>query len=223
MSSLKLYYNLNSYSSFDSIISYSKDKVDIIKIILEVSRIVLTINPESSSNEIDVAVVRQNKMQRLFLFRKNNGSIKSILSTIYPFKIVFTNSSALPRLFLGMYEIDNKITSFLLSTFTSIKNIQSFEVFFNVFEEEKKDFLISKEEEEACWYIVRYLFFFDPGYLRYDIDQTRADPHFHPLNHVDIFFSNEASVKFGLKREITIEELIEIIDRETQCYYIEKV
>jgi hypothetical protein len=74
----------------------------------------------------------------------------------------------------------------------------------------------------AFWGIFRELIFMEDGYLRYDHDKERENGHIHPLNHLDIFYSNRAGFKVGLKSTLDEGELIDIMEHSSNCRYLNK-
>ena len=63
---------------------------------------------------------------------------------------------------------------------------------------------------------------FEDGYVRYDYDEEHANGKLHPLNHLDINYNGKNQYKIGLNKEIDYEKFIDIINLETNCYFIEK-
>tara|TARA_R110001583_G_scaffold136457_1_gene288307 strand:+ start:5342 stop:5977 length:636 start_codon:yes stop_codon:yes gene_type:complete len=74
----------------------------------------------------------------------------------------------------------------------------------------------------SFWVVLRELLLMEDGYLRYDHDTDRENGHFHPVNHLDIFYSNKAGFKVGLDSKLLENELIEIMDYESECRYLQK-
>jgi len=65
------------------------------------------------------------------------------------------------------------------------------------------------------------MFLSECGYVRYDYDELRQDPKMHPLNHLDIFYSQSAAWKVGLKEKISLSDFVGSINSNTECQYIE--
>lgn len=74
----------------------------------------------------------------------------------------------------------------------------------------------------SFWAVLRELIMMEDGYLRYDHDTHRENGHLHPVNHLDIFYSNKAGFKVGLDSKLPEKELIDIIDHESECRYLQK-
>ncbi|WP_421219023.1 hypothetical protein [Aeromonas jandaei] len=75
---------------------------------------------------------------------------------------------------------------------------------------------------ENVWSLLSELFTFESGYLRYDIDPepSRCCPVNHPLHHIDLFFSNKATFKIGIERELTSDNFIDMLNNNTAVKYI---
>lgn len=75
---------------------------------------------------------------------------------------------------------------------------------------------------ENVWSLLREFFTFESGYLRYDIDPEpkRCCPIKHPLHHIDLFFSNKATFKIGVEKELTNDSFIDMLNNNTAVKYI---
>ncbi|UQZ25499.1 hypothetical protein [Actinobacillus pleuropneumoniae] len=68
--------------------------------------------------------------------------------------------------------------------------------------------------------IMLWLLSFNDGYIRYDYDFEHENGSIHPLYHLDIFFSNYATFKIGLARRYQINDLLDLLDQEKSCKYL---
>lgn len=68
--------------------------------------------------------------------------------------------------------------------------------------------------------VLMELFTFEPSYIRYDYDEENEDGRIHPLNHLDIFYSQNTTFKLGCK-QLELNEFMDILDIETECKYID--
>ena len=82
---------------------------------------------------------------------------------------------------------------------------------------------LNKEDvpNSSFWDFVLQMFLSECGYVRYDYDELRQDPKMHPLNHLDIFYSQSAAWKVGLKEKISLSDFVGSINSNTECQYIE--
>jgi len=221
---IELKYRL-SEKQMENVLGFSKRRMDIVKMILEVSRVILSLQFEEDKESPNLVVVQGKRFRRIFAIRRgvSKEDIKSIISVFYPFRIV--SSKGAIELYLGKHRISNKVISFLSSLFNrkTAMSPMVFEEIFYLFGEIKEDILLSYEEEETCWCCIEELLSFEAGYLRYDNDPRNAVKKVHPENHIDIFYEDNASLKVGLEGKIGIDDLIEIADRNTPCYFLKRV
>jgi len=68
--------------------------------------------------------------------------------------------------------------------------------------------------------ILEEIFRFEPSYVRYDYDNTNEGGKFHPLNHLDINYSQSGTFKLGLPNVITETYFENLQDTNKQCSYI---
>ena len=81
----------------------------------------------------------------------------------------------------------------------------------------------SKSDDEQVYLdkLLYNLIIFEDGYLRFDFhDKENEREDYHPLHHVDFFYSNEATFKIGLSGMLNISECIDVLDRNKKCSYI---
>lgn len=67
--------------------------------------------------------------------------------------------------------------------------------------------------------ILMELFTFEPSYIRYDYDEENEDGRIHPLNHLDVFYTQSTTFKLGCKH-LEFNKFMDILDTETECEYI---
>ncbi len=61
----------------------------------------------------------------------------------------------------------------------------------------------------------------DASYFRQDHDEQHEDEHgLHPLNHLDIFYSDVTSIKFGLVEFLDAAQFHNMISKATKAYYV---
>lgn len=61
------------------------------------------------------------------------------------------------------------------------------------------------------WPIVRDILMYEDGYLRYDHDEEREGIN-HPINHLDVFYSNQATFKLGVDAKLSESVFAQILD-----------
>lgn len=150
-----------------------------------------------------------SKMSRLFFIKPDK-----IVSISFPFS-VRTEDGALAFGCAHHPNIDHGVTSKILSLVDADEVIEAGDVLAfadKVFEE--------SEGDPDLWSLLRYLLTEEDGYVRYDHDALRANGHFHPLHHLDVFYSGPATFKLGLPTEIDRESLTNLFDLTTECLYV---
>lgn len=194
-----------------------KTKIQIINILLEASRYILS-NPvvknEDSKGEIKLVI---NKMSRLFFV-----SDKKSYSIVFPFKIYEENKE-----FILSFHNNLDIDSQLIAQTKSIINCNGFDdncvlgFADNIYE------IVNDETNQDLWFFVRELMLLEDGYIRYDNDPEgyaeavkKGEPHKHPLDHYDLFYSNGATFKIGLEQDISAKQFIDLLNRQTDCKYL---
>lgn len=68
--------------------------------------------------------------------------------------------------------------------------------------------------------LLEYFWAHEPCYLRYDYDPLNSKGALHPVNHLDINISMNGSYKIGLKSRLTPTEFEDIVNKNTDCYYL---
>lgn len=185
-----------------------RDKKQLDLLLLETLKTFITGDIGKSNNEGKI-VLNINRMNR-FIYEIEN----KIFSINCPFtctkeggKYYFSDS------LLGI-QINSKLISYMISIIKK-GNINNFE--------EMVCELIDIEEDEdskSAWELLKKLYHIEYGYIRYDYDKERENGKLHPLNHLDINFTDSNKFKLGLNKKITIDEFIDILDITTECYYL---
>ena len=115
--------------------------------------------------------------------------------------------------------ISPRIVSFLIEAFEKMNRKEmDFEMIFEIIMENEifNDEFTSKEK----WLLISHLLKYDLGYIRYDFDPKQENGRMHPLNHLDISFDTSTAYKIGLSKRIEFNDLKNILDITTECWYI---
>lgn len=195
-----------------------KDKLQILQILLESARYILHGKKETKVKAVNKIIFYREKMSRIFLV-----SEEKIYSIIFPFNL-HINKEIVTLNFKNLIEID----SFVISNLIRLLNdplISSDDCF---------DFIepISELEDDSndkYWPILKELLIQEDGYIRYDKDEKGFDEakkkneeNRHPLYHLDVFYTNGATFKLGLDNSILHNDLIDILDTNTNCNFLRK-
>jgi hypothetical protein len=199
-----------------------KTKAHIIEVLMEVTRFILLQNdPEfivSDNNSKGKVVLYIDKMSRLFFFSENK-----YYSIVFPF-----HCSVKDDQYKIFFQSNINVTPKLISKVISTIKCDQFKAQCSL------DFvepICNAEDDcgENFWELLRELLLMEDGYIRYDVDKENYDKavekgeeHKHPLNHYDIFHSNNATFKVGLWNTIYNEDFINLLNINTDCNYLTK-
>lgn len=187
-----------------------RERGDIIGLLMKIIKIILINSPPPENMIAGSIVLRIEKMSRLFFI-----SEEKIFSVNMPF-LVEQKDGALRFYTNEGYDIDNKLTSEVLELLSSsMMNCSSILEFADPICE-------IEGRSPEIWKLFRNLMIWEDGYLRYDLDEKRANGHIHPINHLDIFYSSGATFKIGLAGGINHETLEDILNAETECHYLNR-
>ncbi|URZ14160.1 hypothetical protein [Clostridium felsineum] len=195
-----------------------REKVDVIKLLIGTIKYIssVTLDDLHSRLENDITVIIYvNKMSRIFYCQD-----EKMHTVQFPFSILEEDKKL--KVYYDKYELDSKITTILADIFNhQIEFNESLESMAEVYYNTMKEYEVeSGIYNELCWEILLYLLSFEPGYLRYDYDLERQDPIVHPLNHLDVYYSGKNTFKIGLDKKINKEDLIDILDINTNCKFL---
>lgn len=196
---------------------------DVISMILNIMSIIMQIDiqenygcdlDEVEENDIGVILII-DRMSRIFLVSKNK---------IHSFQIPFGLKIVEDRyvFYSRGIDIDNLTLSLLNSVYNKLDEDYDFCVLEDSFLDEIVNYNIDQNSISFASSLVGILQTFEIGYLRYDYDDdpTRVDVITHPINHLDINFTNSATYKIGLNNRLDCKKLEDILDVNTKCAFI---
>ncbi len=199
-----------------------RSKLDIIIFLLKTMQYISSFPYEeliySSSNpsKVDI-VINVDKMSRIFYCEQDK-----IHTFQFPFLINIENEKF--KLSYKDRDIDNELIAIILSILErEIEAFESLEAVVDIFLGTMHDFGVTNNYySNYCWDIIMFLLMFEPGYIRYDYDNTegRVDSIKHPLNHLDFFYSSNNTFKIGLNDRFDHEKLIKLVDINDKCTYL---
>ena len=208
------------YNIYPSMIDYSssiRDKITIINIIIEITRLLLVVDvvqfqEKDDINKIELTVL-VDKMSRIFI--NENDKIHTFN---YPFSIKEIDDKL--SININQYNIDSTICSVLKTIFYKLTETESLEELLEKIWVTLDEYNIPMKDFDYIYKLVTYLFVFEPGYLRFDNDSVNQNGHMHPQNHIDFNYSNNVTFKIGLESSLLKEEFIDLININTSCAYI---
>jgi len=154
--------------------------------------------------------IHSARMNRLFFH-----SAEKLFSIAFPFKVTNEDGTYLVKTSTGI-EIDSRISSDMIAMLEALRGrgFNSEWDFVQYFDEDISDLV---------WPLLTELLDAEDGYMRFDHDPIRVDGHKHPLNHADLFYTNGATFKLGLTKRLNLAEIIDILDRDTDCHFLQPV
>ena len=184
-----------------------RDKRDVILLLMKTVKLINSKVPVDSNRKAGEITLLVSKMSRLFF-----ESEAKIFSIRFPF-FVRESEDDLSIGSVYVENIDSTVTSSVISIFSSefdFPDILDFAEYIDT----------NANTDKQIWHLVRELLFFEDGYIRFDHDPKNANVTFHPLNHFDVFYTDQCSFKVGTHKKLSVEDMIDVLDRETPCRYL---
>ena len=191
-----------------------KQHKDYTRVLLEITRKILSnndyIDGESLSRQAYLKLVI-NKQSRIFVYL----STDKFYSFEYPCQVEVNN---LTKQVDSVYTTSGiNCTLELISNAISILDDVRCDSIIDVYE--------SRDMEDAflnidAYKLLEYFWAHEPCYLRYDYDPKSCNGALHPLNHLDVNMSSKGSYKLGLKAKLSPSEFENIVNKNTDCYYL---
>ncbi len=189
-----------------------RDRKQLVELLLSTMRLFL-LQPLPRPLKISgLLELRISKMSRLFFFSENKH-----FSIAFPFIAKLNDDGVLAFYNDSGFEISSKTLSEITAIIDSGYDFDngSFIDFYDSFEE-------SLVESPNFWTVFLKLMTFEEGYIRYDYDEEHENGDLHPLNHLDIFYSSKPTFKIGLRGRYQKDYLVNLVNRETNCVYLDK-
>lgn len=189
-----------------------RDRKQVVELLLSTMRLFL-LQPLPRPLKISgLLELRISKMSRLFFFSENKH-----FSIAFPFIAKLNDDGVLSFYNDSGFEISSKTLSEITTIIDSGYDFDngSFIDFYDSFEE-------SLVESPNFWTVFLKLMTFEEGYIRYDYDEEHENGDLHPLNHLDIFYSSKPTFKIGLRGRYQKDYLVNLVNRETNCVYLDK-
>lgn len=123
--------------------------------------------------------------------------------------------------FKGELAIDSLVSSLLITIFDNpvLQDKDLLELYETVDDEIKETYHGAEIDIDIIMNLIYHLLAFEPGYLRYDDDNTpgRVNDKFHPRYHLDINYESISTYKIGLEKNISMSQFVEITDNTAVC------
>ncbi|EFE6984761.1 MULTISPECIES: hypothetical protein [Enterobacteriaceae] len=209
---MKVYDVLLDDKQVESMFKPVRDRKQVVELLLSTMRLFL-LQPLPRPLKISgLLELRISKMSRLFFFSENKH-----FSIAFPFIAKLNDDGVLAFYNDSGFEISSKTLSEITAIIDSGYDFDngSFIDFYDSFEE-------SLVESPNFWTVFLKLMTFEEGYIRYDYDEEHENGDLHPLNHLDIFYSSKPTFKIGLRGRYQKDYLVNLVNRETNCIYLDK-
>lgn len=153
--------------------------------------------------------IQIDKMQRIFVQHGDKA-----FSASFPFSIKEVDGLITCSLRSGV-EINSKISSEVIAFLDATPAFSNGEILGFA-----DDVMQMSDDPDELWKVVSELVCADDGYVRLDHDPEREHGKLHPLNHIDVFYSQGATFKIGLRNKILIEDLSDILNLRSDCHFL---
>lgn len=189
-----------------------RSRFDVLRVWMDAVKLIINYTPPSERFVVAEIHVHNSRMSRLFYL-----SGAKTFSIAFPFRIDAGDNLFTVRTSDGI-DVDSRLSSEILLIATLLKSngLVSEWAMAEHFEDQGG-------ASAEFWPVLGGLLDAEDGYLRFDHDPDRRDGHKHPLDHADLFYTNGASFKIGLHKRLALEEIVDILNRETDCHYLNRV
>lgn len=185
-----------------------RDKIDYARLLVYGARqLLLEIEASETKVSSNMKLI-VDKMSRLFFYKD-----KKYFSVSFPFITTLDNENNIVELttYTG-----KRLDSQSISAVISIIDSEQFKLNPSLI-----DFYLEPNGiESSGLMLLEEIFQFEPSYIRYDNDSDNEKGKLHPLNHLDINYSQYSTFKFGLPKEITSDYFENLQNIKTDCSFI---
>ncbi|WP_417743707.1 hypothetical protein [Salipiger sp.] len=203
-------FDLDKFQLQDLSCAFRKRK-DIISFWMHVVKTVVSYTEPAKEQVSGKMLICTDKMHRVFI----HSDTKSF-STSLPFSIKKVDDYFSCTLKTGI-EIDSKISSEVIAALSTTASFENGEVLGFA-----DDVMGVSDDPDTLWTVLSELINADDGYIRFDHDPDNENGALHPLNHLDIFFSQSATFKVGLHDRLHVDAFSDILNTKTNCHFLMK-
>ncbi|WP_454046348.1 hypothetical protein [Chryseobacterium sp. Marseille-Q8038] len=191
----------------NSFFSPIRNKTDYVKVLMLGARqLLLDIdNEDASSSKMRLVI---DKMSRLFFYKE-----KKYFSISFPFTVIYNEDQNIEINSYSGKKIDNKSISAIIS----IVDSPEFKLNPSLI-----DFYIEPNNivDSNGLFLLEEIFMFEPSYVRYDNDPDNENGNLHPLNHIDLNYSQYSTFKIGLNQNISQIYFENLHNIKTDCSFL---
>jgi len=198
-----------------------RHRLDLINIIINACELINShqFNVLKSIEDLkeDYPFILIESTSRIYLFENNK-----FFSFSFPFQINIEKSQVS---FLSA-PITFELLSIISSVLEKFDERQSMvDLTEKIFDNEEYKVLL-EDEQKTVEKLIVCLLSYEIGYVRYDYDQENYEkykslgkPNLHPLNHLDVNYTSNATYKLGIKNTLGIKAFLDCLDSTTDCWF----
>jgi hypothetical protein len=191
----------------DIFFSPIRKKTDYLRLIVLSARhllLNLEIDEKNCSSNIKLII---DKMSRLFFYKE-----RKYFSVAFPLTTEIHKDKITKITTHSGKELNNESISSVISILDSAE----FQLNSSLL-----DFYIEPNSNDSLGiFLLEELILFEPSYIRFDHDPDNQKGKFHPINHIDINYSQYSTFKIGLKDVITTEYFESLQNTKTECSFL---
>ncbi len=184
-----------------------RNKIDFVKILVLSARQFLFDSEFDDIQSYSMMKLVVDKMSRLFFYTEDK-----YFSISFPFTVKLEDDNIKEFATYSGNVIDSKSISAIIAILES----EEFKTSFSLI-----DFYIEPGSIESSGiFLLEEILHFEPSYIRYDFDPDNVNGELHPLNHLDINYSQYGTYKIGLEEKISHANFEDIQNIKSNCSYI---
>ncbi|MEC0343718.1 hypothetical protein [Peribacillus frigoritolerans] len=218
-------FNLNK-RVYNLICRRIKSKSHLIELLVEISSLIIS-NVQLGTDEYGKCLLRTDNKRRIyFSIQDSKEEVYKYFSFNFPFNIIYEYGVFMLETVNGNVSIQ----SHHLAVIRALCSNEGFDEkhcrygflldFAQLVEKTFSDLGLRFDAHETeINQILMEFILFEPGYIRFDYDKKNEDGRIHPLNHLDIFYSQSTTFKLGCSL-MDLNKFIDILEPATECEYI---
>lgn len=184
-----------------------RDKIEYARVVVLAARQLLLDMDDDNIETVSSMRLVVDKMSRLFFYKE-----KKYFSISFPFTILLDGDNIAKLTSYTGKNLDNKSISAVIS----ILDNEQFRLNPSLI-----DFYIEPNSIDSIGlFLLEEIFQSEPSYVRYDYDPDNEKGKFHPLNHLDINYSQYSTFKLGFHQEIDQAYFENLQNIKTDCSFI---
>ena len=205
-----LSFDLDEYQ-LETLFQPFRRKANMVLFWMEAIKLISSYVPPVAEHKAGAMLVRFDKMRRITVQTQN-----TTFSAAFPFSMSEVDGIMRFSVKSGI-EIDSRISSEVIAILSSAKAFENEEVLGLLDDLEQ-----SSGDPDTLWRVLGDLMQADDGYVRLDHDPERENGDLHPLNHLDVFYSQSATFKLGLRQRLEASQLLDMLDIKSDCSFLER-